>query len=100
MKFPESKTDQTFMLTALYFNAPPSLTKHVLQTDDARQVIIKIDVKVLVREPQTQQLQDLIVQLHPWMKKTHTKSKSGGFKMEMFREKQWKNVFFKKKKYK
>lgn len=40
-------------------------TEHVLQTDDAGEVVVEVDVVVVVSKPQAEQLQQLVVQLHP-----------------------------------
>lgn len=39
-------------------------TEHVLQTDDAGEVVVKVDVVVVVSEPQSDELQELVVQVH------------------------------------
>lgn len=39
-------------------------TEHVLQTDDAGEVVVKVDVVVGVSKPEADQLQELVVQLH------------------------------------
>lgn len=39
-------------------------TEHVLQTDDAGEVVVEVDVVVGVGEPQADQLQELVVELH------------------------------------
>lgn len=45
-------------------------TEHVLQADDAGQVVVEVDVVVGVGEPQTDELQQLVVQLHACMRRT------------------------------
>lgn len=39
-------------------------TEHVLQADDAGEVVVEVDVVVGVGEPQADQLQELVVELH------------------------------------
>lgn len=39
-------------------------TEHVLQTDDAGEVVVKVDVVVGVSKPEADQLQEPVVQLH------------------------------------
>lgn len=46
-------------------------TEHVLQADDAGQVVVKVDVIFVVGKPQTHQLQELVVQLHSFIQKKH-----------------------------
>lgn len=40
------------------------LTEHIFQADDAGEVVIKVDVVVLISEPQAKQLEELGVQMH------------------------------------
>lgn len=42
-------------------------TEHVLQADDAGEVVVEVDVVVVVGKPQADQLQELVVQLHAFM---------------------------------
>lgn len=42
-------------------------TEHVLQAHDAGQVVVKVDVKVIIGEPQADQLQQGVVQLHAFI---------------------------------
>ena len=42
------------------------LTEHVLKANDARQVVVEVDVELFVRKPQPQKLQEFVVQLHAW----------------------------------
>lgn len=46
-------------------------TEHVLQADDAGQVVVKVDVEGVVSKPQAHQLQELVVQLHPCIQEKH-----------------------------
>lgn len=39
-------------------------TEHVLQTDNAGEVVVKVDVVAVVSKPQADQLQELVVQVH------------------------------------
>lgn len=52
-------------------SASCSRTEHDLQPDDAGEVVIEIDVVVVISEPQAEQLQEAVVQVHPFME-THT----------------------------
>lgn len=42
-------------------------TEHVLQADDAGEVVVEVDVVVVVGKPQADHLQELVVELHAFM---------------------------------
>lgn len=42
-------------------------TEHVLQADDAGEVVVKVDVIVGISKPQADQLQQAVVQLHAFI---------------------------------
>lgn len=60
-----TKCFSTFIMSIM--NAGVGLiqrTEHVLQTDNAGEVVVKVDVVAVVSKPQADQLQELVVQVH------------------------------------
>lgn len=42
------------------------LTEHVLQPDDAGEIIVEVDFEIIIPKPQCYQLKELVINLHPF----------------------------------